>query len=165
MSENPYAPPGSRVEDVSTQSVLAGRAFWVRFYLSPVGRTARLHYWLFGLLPLFLIGITSGYFIPPTLDGIRYQLAIGFLVFWPQTAIIVRRLHDLNWMGWWAAVYWLIPVALFFVGTSLPGGAGRDLSLIAAMALGLFAGTVGPNRYGSDPLGGKNHQATAPVGE
>ena len=165
--KNPYAPPRSRVEEVSTQSVLPSGAFWVRFYLSPVGRTSRLHYWLFGLLPLTLMAFAAGFFIPRTRAGIYYHIAFGLLIFWPYIVILARRLHDLNLMGWWAAIYWLIPVGVVFMETSLqlPRAAGSNLNFIAAMVLGLFPGTAGPNRYGSDPLGRKSDEATAPIGE
>jgi hypothetical protein len=62
LTHNPYAPPGSAVEQTPTRSITPKGAlpFWAASYLSPRGRTGRLFYWLFGFLPLTLVGFCSG---------------------------------------------------------------------------------------------------------
>lgn len=91
-------------------------------------------------------------------------------VFIPSLAVGVRRLHDLDRTGWWMLapmVPIVIGAVLFFaairngVGGSGMGGAGMVgglLFLIGGIAgIALFVwfcmrGTVGPNRFGPDPL-------------
>lgn len=149
MTENPYAPPKASVEPVSTSSASAGGLFWVRFYLSPFGRTGRLFYWLIGLLPLTLIGFAAGFFIARTPGGIPYLLAITLLLIWPQAVILARRLHDLDIAGWWVVLLWALPLALKH--TPLPAGTGTVVSFLVVVVIGVVPGTRGRNRYGSDP--------------
>ncbi len=87
------------------------------FYLSPTGRTGRLFYWLFGFLPLILLGVGAGLVVPPTQAGTRYLLTAVILLFWPQVVVLARRLHDLNLTGWWVTLFWLIPLALALLRT------------------------------------------------
>ena len=57
---------------------------------------------------------------------------------WTETAVAVKRLHDVNRPGWhW--LFCLVPI----------------LNLYMALVLLLQPGTVGENAYGSDPLGGE----------
>jgi len=161
VTHNPYAPPRARVEEGPRQPLRPGMPFWAHFYLSPAGRTGRLFYWLFGFLPLTLLGGGLGLLVPRTVVGTRYVLTVAILIFWPQVVILVRRLHDLNLAGWWVTLFWLIPLALAFWRTPLPPGTGSVVSWLAAIVIGLFAGTEGPNRYGNDPRGttsGTPHQ-------
>ena len=155
MTQNPYAPPSARVEEPPEPSAASGRGrrFWGRFYLSPVGRTGRLFYWLFGFIPLALIGVCFGIFLPRTHDATRYVLIGAILAFWPQVAILARRLHDLNLTGWWVTLFWALPAALVLLDIPLPPGTGSTVQWLAAVILGLIPGTPGPNRYGNDPRG------------
>ena len=149
MTENPYAPPKARIEEVPAQSARASKPFWVRFYLSPFGRTGRLFYWLFGFLPLALIGLGTGFFLSRVPDGTRYVLAVVLLLLWPQAVVIARRLHDLNRPGWFVVLFWTIPYALN--DTHFPSGLGTAASFFCAVVLGAVPGTDGPNKYGDDP--------------
>ena len=84
----------------------------------------------------------------------------------PSIAVTVRRLHDSDRSGLWLLGY-ILP---YLIGSFLAGmGTGANsttLSLLgglitlsgAVMGIVIFVflvlpGTVGPNRYGSDPLG------------
>lgn len=94
----------------------------------------------------------GGYWI---LDIIYY----GVLVC-PTVSVHVRRLHDLNYSGWWLA----LPFALWLLlpRLMLPMGATQIFSVIYGLVGVLFLlfgllllfkrGTVGHNRYGDDPL-------------
>lgn len=53
----------------------------------------------------------------------------------PSIMLMIRRLHDLNRSGWW----WLLLIVPFI-----------NLALIIYILF--FKGTVGPNRFGEDPL-------------
>lgn len=52
---------------------------------------------------------------------------------WSVTSLLVRRLHDMGLSGWFA-----VPCLLFLA--------------ISVGAVGVQKGTVGPNKYGQDPL-------------
>lgn len=159
MTENPYAPPKAAVEEPPAASARTGALFWVRFYLSPYGRTGRLFYWVFGLLPLLLVGLVAGYFMSRGPEGLRYLPAFVFLLVWPQLVLFVRRLHDMNLSGWWAVLFWVVP---YVIGhTPLLPGTGTLLSFFAALVLGLIPGTARRNRYGPNPQTQRIHQTPA----
>jgi len=61
----------------------------------------------------------------------------------PGLALAARRLHDLNYSGWW--------VAALYIGSGIPY-IGGVVAIIAIIIMGL-KGTNGANRFGSDPLG------------
>jgi len=160
VSRNPYAPPRARVEEAPNQSVRARMPFWAHFYLSPIGRTGRLFYWLLGFLPLTLLGIGAGLVVPRTQEGTRYLLTGVILLFWPQAALLARRLHDLNLSGWWVTLFWFIPIALALLHAPFPPATGTLLAWLAAIILGLIPGTDGENNYGNDPRGKMNAART-----
>ena len=120
------------------------------------GRARRKEYWLFMLLyfiamvvaGLFddLVGVDLSFsFAEPvafflfgmTADGwgvFSWIVFLGLLI--PEIAVSVRRLHDINFRGWWLLVY---------------------LTVIGALVIFIFAcirGTDGENRFGADPLAG-----------
>lgn len=151
MTRNPYAPPRAQLEEAPKQPARPSKLFWIRFYLSPVGRTGRLFYWLFGLLPLVFIGLGFGLVVWRTQDGFRYYLTVAILLFWPQVVILARRLHDVNLTGWWAALFWVAPLPPVLLHAPLPPGTGNLVGLLAAIVLGFLPSTEGPNRYGNEP--------------
>ncbi len=90
----------------------------------------------------------------------------------PHVAVQVRRLHDTNRSGWWI----LLPVVPYALGFALMigGAAGTNPALVISGGILAFAGfvcaivvlvffclpgTVGPNRFGSDPLRGEKDLA------
>jgi len=156
MTHNPYAPPSAPVQESPPErsAVPAGRTrFWGQFYLSPIGRTGRLFYWLFGFLPLALLGVGFGVLLPRTLDETRYLLTGAILLLWPQAVILARRFHDINLTAWWVVVFWALPFAFVLLHAPLPPGTGTIVGWLGAIALGLIPGTRGSNRYGNDPRG------------
>jgi uncharacterized membrane protein YhaH (DUF805 family) len=69
----------------------------------------------------------------------------------------VKCLHDRDKSGWWLLVFYLLPAILGMVPESVPGSlilmlASFAVSIWALVELGFLRGTVGPNRYGADPL-------------
>jgi len=103
------------------------------------GRAARKEYWLFVLL--FVISIVISLFLDIALGTFDVGSEIGLFsglvtlgLVIPAVAVAVRRLHDMNWSGWWYLLAFVPFVSLvLFVGF-------------------MFRGTVGPNRFGPDPL-------------
>lgn len=62
---------------------------------------------------------------------------VGLVFLWPGLAITIKRWHDRGKSGWWVLIV-LIPL----VG-----------AIWALVETGFLRGTVGPNKYGPDPLG------------
>ncbi len=135
------------------------------FFLSLKGRISRQEFWLgqalLVVVALLLAVKLTVYFLamrqpaggawdPGALDR---SLALSFYflsaaLFWPVTAVAVKRLHDLNLSGWW------VPAAL---AVSYASTMVNDCSLTfpfiaTVMIAGLPHGTRGQNRFGADPL-------------
>lgn len=123
------------------------------------------------------IDVLPGPYRPAAVNG-ELSIMLTFIVFIPMTAVTVRRLHDIDRSGRWVllplalAAMLLVCLAGVFASTFLSAGAatifGNDSAFYAAgVALSLFGlsvvnilflvwmltpGTVGPNRFGPDPL-------------
>ena len=122
--------------------------FDLKQWLSFEGRIGRQTWWLqYVCLPLAIgvainIVITiigfidfTGGFITLVLSLLWTLVALAFL--WPAFAGYAKRLHDRDMSGWWSLI-------------ALTGIGGFVLLIIC----GFLKGTTGPNRFGSDPLGG-----------
>ncbi|MGB8624019.1 MAG: DUF805 domain-containing protein [Paracoccaceae bacterium] len=102
-------------------------------YATFTGRARRAELWwfvLFNLLVQIVMSLLDG-ILGIALLSVLFSLAMIV----PNIAVGVRRLHDLDKSGWWYLLV-LIPV-------------------IGALILIFFfiqRGTVGPNRFGADPL-------------
>lgn len=153
-------------------------------WLSFSGRIGRAGFWLGYVLPLTLLNIglqSIGAMQAATefrrgLDPLPGGWSfLSLLLLWPMLAGTVKRLHDRNRSGLWAAAYWvlallpLVTVAIFMLAVGVHAaniGSGVGLGFVAMALLGLFLagaiwmfvelgclrGTVGPNRFGPDPL-------------
>lgn len=95
---------------------------------------------------------------------------IGIGMFVSQLAVAVKRLHDRNKSGWWVLFFFVLPSLLSGIanGYVAPDGGYYDagsstIALVCAIGalmiylwalveLGFLRGTIGPNRFGSDPL-------------
>ncbi len=122
--------------------------FWMllplRRYRQFSGRSCRKEFMFFQLFALvflvtwsFIFGFINGYFRLPW-SNIVFAIFIGAVMLSiaiPGVALMVRRLHDHDRSARWLAIG-LLPVV---------GAAGVLFFL-------LQRGTVGPNRYGPDPL-------------
>lgn len=78
-----------------------------------------------------------------TLKAIATLIIIPFLItgIWSALAILAKRLHDLNLSAWFIII--LILSGLVLAGIPY---------IIATIILGFIKGTIGPNKYGPDPL-------------
>ena len=91
------------------------------YFLSLKGRISRQEFWLGQALLIVLVLLLeiklTAYFLAMrqpesgvwSRDALELTLALPFyfisaVLFWPVTAIVVKRLHDLNLSGWWVAV-------------------------------------------------------------
>lgn len=66
----------------------------------------------------------------------------------------IKRLHDRDKSGWWLLLFYLVPVLLNELSHAslLFSLASFAISVWAFVELGCLRGTVGPNKYGPDPL-------------
>ncbi len=124
-------------------------------YATFEGRAARSEFWYFSLFYALILLVFGG--IGFALGGgsnFRAGNLRSFLPFVPliivvvtmiipSIAVAVRRLHDRNMSGWWY---------LGFIALSAIPVLGRLVNL-ATLVLYALKGTVGPNRFGRDPLG------------
>ncbi|WP_076398654.1 DUF805 domain-containing protein [Insolitispirillum peregrinum] len=150
------------------------------------GRSSRSEYnyaRIFMYLSSFILSIISsiesyyniyshneyGFYSP--LSSIVHILFIISVII-PSISLFIRRLHDLNFSGWW---FWLWPAvvifafALIFRDSLFTSWAVSGLLLflvVSEVLLMCIRGTVGPNRFGPDPLAtGGPEQAPVPASE
>lgn len=144
----------------------AVKSFYRR-YTDFKGRSSRSEFWWFYLFAfiagiILMLPIMGPYMRmvndiaaggQPDPSGVFGIMALPYAIFVlvnfiPGIALVVRRLHDLDKSGWW----YLLLVVLYFIPL---------VNLIAVIVFIVFMcrrGTVGPNRFGPDPLGG-GHEA------
>jgi uncharacterized membrane protein YhaH (DUF805 family) len=107
----------------------------VNLLFSINGRISRGPFWLVYLI-LFPATLALILFIEALSNNNPVLILIAFVLYsWIAICITVKRLHDLDATGWFSIPIVLIPIAVILVGS--------------------FPGTVGPNRFGPDPLEGK----------
>lgn len=115
-------------------------------YVGFNGRAPRSEYWYWVLVVIVLSIITQAldYVILEGETRLGPINAIFSLVaFLPGLAVAIRRLHDIDRTGWW----FLIAFTIF--------------GLVLLFVWACTRGTVGPNRFGPDPLGGALNQPAA----
>lgn len=137
-------------------------------YLKFESRTSRKEFWSFLICSMLLMFILEGiFFILSILASRGYtskdtsfllKLSINslFVIFFtiPLIAVTVRRLHDLNFSGWWY-LFFTTPISLSFSTV----GKNMDKFFYVSIALLIFfiilmckKGTLGPNKYGEPPI-------------
>ena len=139
----------------------------LRRYADFNGRSRRMEYWLFTLgvtIVFVVVGVVAGMIVGASAgvnaDGsvssgaiggsmlvVGLLLVLGLAILVPALAVQVRRFHDQGLSGWLVLIN-LIPYL---------GG----LIVLVFMCL---PGTVGPNKYGEDPLAGERADAGATSG-
>lgn len=122
----------------------------LRRYADPSGRAPRSEYWWWIAFVLFGSFLTS--FLHPL------WLAFSAATFLPGCAVLMRRLHDCGWSGWWLAAFIaLLLASLLYAATGVPATVLLPLALpvfllgLVLTVLCLRAGDPAPNRYGSPP--------------
>jgi len=133
-----------------------------RRYTDFQGRSSRSEYWWMGLfnflvimLCVILMVVLGGGFenldaamegggdMPPgALIPIGLMMLYFLVILIPGIALVVRRFHDLNQSGW-------LYLAFIVVGLIPLVGLLASLAMIIWFCM---RGTVGPNKYGEDPV-------------
>jgi uncharacterized membrane protein YhaH (DUF805 family) len=147
---------------------------WVDLLFTFRGRINRAKFWLAALVYI-VVTIVGGIVASVSGSDAVAALANGavnLVTFVSGLFVAMKRLHDRDKSGWWLVLFYFAPSILFGVGIALAvfgwvgdtSGMGRIgvLFLAAGLAVGIWAfvelgclrGTVGPNRYGPDPLAG-----------
>lgn len=111
---------------------------WREFLFSFQGRVSRRQYWLKFMLPIWLPAITISTLIDSILGYEEFRgpgSLILLLVFWPSAAVIIKRWHDRNKVGWWFLIGLIPYIGPFWV----------------LIENGFLPGTAGSNRFGEEP--------------
>jgi len=117
-----------------TQAITSGFQNYVNFS----GRAVRSEYWFWTLFTI-LVSIVAGLIdlaLFRSLDFSPLQSLVGLGLLLPSLAVSIRRLHDLDRTGWWFLLVFTI------------------IGAIVLLVWNCMRGTIGPNRFGPDPLGG-----------
>jgi uncharacterized membrane protein YhaH (DUF805 family) len=109
-----------------------------QFYLSAQGRVNRKQWWLYLVLPVFVVSLILS-FIDSATGMVDQESGAGILSgIWalitiiPSILVDIKRWHDRDKSGWWMLIV-LVPIIgwiWFFI------------------ELGFLKGTEGPNRFG-----------------
>lgn len=112
-----------------------GRAISTCFkkYIDFNGRAQRAEFWWFALF-VFIVNIVARATVGDA-GAIGGLIILGMFI--PFVAVAARRYHDVGRSGWWALTF-LLPL----------------VGVILALIWLTKRGTIGPNQYGDDPLGG-----------
>lgn len=151
---------------------------WGHLFTSFDGRINRQPYWIGALVVIgcaivlsILLSLVMG--SSPSAQG-WIQIILTLLIAYPATAMMVKRLHDRNKPGIFAAIFWAPSIVMIlgqltgltaapttFEGQVLmvPTGLGwiviaisMVIGIWALIELGFLRGTDGSNEYGPDPL-------------
>ena len=139
-----YAPDPNNPPAMSFFSAPDKIAWYRQNMYRTTGRLNRLHYLTYGLLngmfciAIFIVGILLG-----VLTSSEAFIGLAFLVCLPFSVagIItsIRRVHDFDVTGW-IVLLGLIPY----------------INSIVGLVFLLVPGTMGPNKYGPDPIAGRH---------
>ncbi len=138
---------------------------WVNLFTSFEGRISRQPFWIAWAAFIaieFAISLMTGD------DGARLSAVLDLMLIYPEFAVSAKRGHDRNTPSWvvglffaLGAVFDLLILGGWIVNADLTNPSPLVLAflvplgvfaLVLLIDLGLRRGTVGPNRYGPDPL-------------
>jgi len=132
-----------------------------QLFFSFRGRVNRGKYWIavftYVVAYLIVLGIATGLGLNNPLSIVLLIIAYIPLVI-SAISVYIRRLHDMDWSGWWVLVLFGLPIALSLLSDAMPNGAlflalaNFVISLGTVFILGCPRGTRGPNQYGPDPI-------------
>jgi uncharacterized membrane protein YhaH (DUF805 family) len=129
-------------------------------------------YWL-GILIYVIIALlmaTLGFAAGESTAFQALNFIVSVAMFIGGIALGAKRLHDRDKSAWWLLLFYVVPSALFGIGALMffygigaeaAGGViggvvaytlGLVFLLWAIIEIGCLRGTVGPNRFGPDPL-------------
>ena len=121
-----------------TQAIRSGFANYVNFS----DRACRSEFWfwvLFTFVASFVLGFIDGFVIAMQGDSPEDRLHVlgtlfSLAVLLPSIAVSIRRLHDIDFKGWWYLIWFTV------------------IGIPVLLIMFCLKGTDGPNRFGPDPL-------------
>src|SRR5579862_7879510 len=131
-------------------------------FTSVHGRITREQFWI-GMFFVVLAEI-AGHWLAFQIQGDQLDSIVGLALNYPEFVLAVKRANDRDLPAWQIAVYFVFDSILGFVSLESLASADMlgvmvlvlDLYLLVLIAdLGFRRGTVGPNRFGPDPLAGR----------
>jgi uncharacterized membrane protein YhaH (DUF805 family) len=168
-----FVPQGERATNVYPMAPEYVAPTFGQFYFSLRGRISRSQYWLRFFLPVLAIGFVLNLLQAVGIEGARtVSHVFNLLVLWSGIAVLVKRIHDRNKPG---ALVWLLYapllVAIVFtiiaiIGAVMNSGEAGVMGLLSGalwvlvigvaiwffIEFGCMRGTIGPNRFGPDPV-------------
>lgn len=158
---------------------------WKSIFFDFDGRISRQQWWL-AMIAVMLVSIALSFLANPMswFSASQAQrgpnlaetlLSLALLI--PETAITVKRFNDRDWPQWLPYAYAIAYLAFILLdhhGLLLAGdkpttfefaflGGFAAIVVIIIIDNGLLRGTVGPNRYGPDPLSGNGWSPGPPL--
>jgi len=156
-----------------------------QFYFSWEGRIGRKQLWLYAIIPIFVLNIISQiiFFLwtgtplldlsalqadqtpdlsgfVPTMTGFGVIMFIVSMVFfYVEIVITIKRLHDLDYSGWWLLSF-MIPIMLMVFGLWIESVVFTIFSILIYIGFAVwlfwlfivkvpfFSGTDGSNQFG-----------------
>jgi uncharacterized membrane protein YhaH (DUF805 family) len=132
--------------------------YWIKLFTTPKGRIARREFWLFGVLPIFVVNLLLAW-IP------LINILVMFATLWASVCICFKRFHDCGYAGWWSLlniVPSVLASALAMAALFGKGGVFGIAGILWLISLAILIGQIvfvyarigqpGPNKYGPDPL-------------
>lgn len=168
-----FVPDGQRATSVYPLAPEYVAPSFAQFYFSLRGRISRSQYWLRFFLPVLVIGFVLNLLQFAGLNGARtVSHLFNLLALWPGIAVLVKRIHDRNKSGGlvWALyaplLTAIVVTILAIIGAVMNSGEAGGLGFLAGalwflvigvaiwffVEFGCLRGTVGPNRFGPDPV-------------
>lgn len=136
---------------------------WILYLLLAVhGRITRRQFWI-GLVVLISVEFAAKWLIDQ-FQAPKVGSLVGLALDYPEFALAVKRANDRDLSAWAVAAFFLVDGLSGFLdilgydpeAPSLLGLAYLWFAILVVLIadLGFRRGTVGPNRYGPDPLTG-----------
>lgn len=122
-------------------------------YFQFSGRASRKEYW--GMYLLDIISCCIVFFIIKNNDifGLKiiwFSVFLLFLFLLPSITVSIRRLHDINFSGWW---FLIIVFPYIWTDNFLNNWISRFIIIhIFDIILGLIPGVLTTNKYGDPPV-------------
>lgn len=137
---------------------------WAYLYSGFEGRIGRRTFWI--AVAALTIAEIFGHILAEDIQGDRLSAIVDLAYTYPEFAVCVKRAHDRNLPLWVLIVFFATSAFLDFLTVLQLAGTDDQPSLLSIaialpftvmgfvllVELGCRRGTIGPNRYGPDPL-------------
>jgi uncharacterized membrane protein YhaH (DUF805 family) len=140
---------------------------WVYLFTSVEGRISRQPFWI--ACAALAAAEVLGQWLAQQIEGDRLGIVVDLAFTYPEFTLAVKRANDRNVPTYVIGVFFGVAVVInFFMLMGWAGQAGDQnpvfvvvmyawavFALALIVELGFRRGTVGPNRFGPDPLAAK----------